>query len=41
MKTEEKKENTEEEEKVCPLCGFPLSDPFVCDYCDWGKGGEA
>jgi len=30
-----------EEEKVCPWCGSPLDDPFACDHCEWGKGGEA
>ncbi|MCI0484791.1 MAG: hypothetical protein L0Y78_09440 [candidate division NC10 bacterium] len=24
----------------CPWCGNPLNDPFVCDYCEWGAGGE-
>jgi hypothetical protein len=24
----------------CPWCGNPLHDPFVCDYCEWGAGGE-
>lgn len=25
----------------CPWCGNLLKDPFVCDYCEWGAGGEA
>ncbi|MGH7473860.1 MAG: hypothetical protein ACREJW_07940, partial [Candidatus Methylomirabilales bacterium] len=25
----------------CPWCGTPLNDPFVCDYCEWGAGGES
>jgi hypothetical protein len=24
----------------CPWCGVPLNDPFACDYCEWGRGGE-
>ena len=21
----------------CPVCGMPLTDEMVCDYCNWGN----
>ena len=30
-----------EDRTECPWCGNPLNDPFVCDHCEWGAGGEA